>query len=94
MIHLKQGILRENQRQFSQWMNKVICLYLSIKKEVISAGKPVAMAGEIDVKDGVLKHFSNRSGHYRPTTQHLNQGIDHLKAQGLNFESAKVIDEF
>jgi hypothetical protein len=60
----------------------------------ISSGKPVAMAGEIDVKDGVLKHFSNRSGHYRPTTQHLNQGVDHLKAQGLNFESAKVIDEF
>jgi hypothetical protein len=60
----------------------------------ILGGKPVSMAGEIDIVDGKLKYISNRSGHYQPMTKHLNQGTDYLKAKGLNFDSAKVWDEY
>ena len=43
------------------------------------AGAPVAAAGEIMVKDGVLKKLTDRSGHYRPPNEFTDQIVSFLK---------------
>lgn len=53
-------------------------------------GRDVAMAGEIDVRNGQLKFMSNQSGHYQPPNNLLTQAETHLKAQGLDFSQATV----
>lgn len=54
------------------------------------AGRDVAMAGEIQVKNGQLTYMTNQSGHYQPPNNLLTQAETHLKAQGLDFSKATV----
>jgi len=56
----------------------------------LGQGKPVAMAGEIEIENGVLKSISNRSGHYTPKPEYLDQTISHLEQGGIDFKSAKI----
>src|SRR6267154_3673541 len=42
------------------------------------AGAPAAAAGELEVKNGVLKAISDKSGHYRPRRPYTDQAIDRL----------------
>jgi hypothetical protein len=56
----------------------------------LGQGKPVAMAGEIEVFSGKLKYISNRSGHYWPTNEFLDQSIEHLSEQGIDFSRVKT----
>lgn len=53
-------------------------------------GRDVAMAGEIEVRNGQLKFINNQSGHYQPPNNLLAQAETHLKAQGLDFSQATV----
>jgi hypothetical protein len=56
----------------------------------LGQGNPVAMAGEIEVTNGKLNYMSNRSGHYHPTKEFMDQSIEHLSDQGLGFSSAQI----
>jgi hypothetical protein len=56
----------------------------------LGQGKPVGMAGEIEVTNGKLNYMSNRSGHYHPTKEFMDQSIGHLSDQGLDFSSIKI----
>lgn len=47
------------------------------------AGKPVAGAGEFIFKDGKLTAITDRSGHYRPTPEYMQQVTQSLEAQGM-----------
>jgi hypothetical protein len=53
------------------------------------AGKPVAAAGEISVKDGVIESVSRKSGHYWPDEEHLAQFMEELEHQGVDILSIK-----
>ncbi|MFC3542454.1 hypothetical protein [Nonomuraea ferruginea] len=48
-------------------------------------GGEVAAAGDVEVKDGVLKAISRHSGHYRPGPEALRQAIDRLRSAGVDF---------
>lgn len=54
------------------------------------ASRDVAMAGEIEVRNGQLRYISNQSGHYQPPNAMLEQGNNFLKAQGVDFSQATV----
>lgn len=53
------------------------------------AGKPVAAAGEISVKDGIIESVSRKSGHYWPDEDHLAQFMEELGDQGVDILSIK-----
>lgn len=55
----------------------------------ILAGKPVAAAGEISIKDGVITLIDRVSGHYKPTPKYLNQIFNELKNQGADLTRVK-----
>jgi hypothetical protein len=59
----------------------------------LGQGQPVAGAGEIKVKDGVLQSINRQSGHYLPTPAQLEQVVRHLRKQGVDFTSAIVESE-
>lgn len=48
------------------------------------AGKPVAAAGEIEVRKGVLTAVSDRSGHYKPPSEFLDQAMKRLAEDGID----------
>jgi hypothetical protein len=50
------------------------------------AGGPVAAAGEIKIKDGVIKFIDRSSGHYHPEPQHFNQVLEELKSRNVKPE--------
>lgn len=56
----------------------------------LGQGKPVAMAGEMEVDNGILKSISNRSGHYTPKPEYLDQTISHLEQSGIDFKSVEI----
>ncbi len=59
-----------------------------------SAGKKeVWMAGEIMVDNGVIRGVNNQSGHFRPTTEYLEDFKDHLRSVGANLEKADFLDK-
>ncbi|WP_020565936.1 hemagglutinin repeat-containing protein [Methyloversatilis thermotolerans] len=45
----------------------------------LAAGQPVALAGQLVVKDGYIVHIDNMSGHYQPTLEQLNRTRGYLK---------------
>ncbi len=51
------------------------------------AGGPVAGAGEIVVRDGRVILITDRSGHYQPPPQYLQQVLDQLESQGVDVSS-------
>jgi hypothetical protein len=52
------------------------------------SGEAVAAAGEIEAQEGVVKTVSDRSGHYRPTSEHIYQTVHQLQEGG-----ARMVDE-
>jgi hypothetical protein len=52
------------------------------------AGGPVAAAGEIKIKDGVIKFIDRSSGHYHPEPEHFDQVIEELKSRKVKPERA------
>lgn len=53
----------------------------------LSAGRPVAAAGELGVKDGVVHFVSNASGHYRPGKEATTAFMHHLfNERGAKFD--------
>jgi len=50
----------------------------------LAAGQPVAAAGELRVEQGVLKGISDKSGHYRPTSDMTDQALNVLESRGIN----------
>ena len=58
-------------------------MYLGSEPAVLNhsqflGGASVLLAGEVFVKDGVIKVMNNRSGHYQPTAGHLRNARDFL----------------
>lgn len=49
----------------------------------LKCGKPVACAGEVQVRGGVLHAITNKSGHYLPTEEHLVQVLALLHKRGV-----------
>ncbi|MCI3206171.1 MULTISPECIES: hypothetical protein [Pandoraea] len=47
------------------------------------AGQPVAAAGDIRIENGKVTDVSRTSGHYQPTSRHLQQFVDHLTNLGV-----------
>ena len=61
----------------------------------IAAGQPVAAAGELMVKNGIIQMSTNCSGHYRPPADKVNSQLsDSLKKQGyartINFKPCNI----
>jgi hypothetical protein len=52
--------------------------------------KSVMAAGQIRVKDGVLKQISNQSGHYRPSEALLPKFKDYFRQLGADVSQAKT----
>jgi hypothetical protein len=55
----------------------------------LAAGQPVAAAGELVVEKGVLKGISDKSGHYRPTTDMTDQAVQVLQSNGVDMTGVK-----
>lgn len=47
------------------------------------SGRPVASAGHIIIKDGLVTQIDNSSGHYKPTAEHLINAVENLRLQGV-----------
>lgn len=69
-------------------------VYASLNQEVghfhhssFFSGNPVAAAGELQIRNGVLESISDRSGHYRPPPEFLDQAIQVLDNQGAGASS-------
>ncbi len=45
----------------------------------LAGGQPVALAGQLVVKDGYIVHIDNMSGHYQPTLEQLKRTRGYLK---------------
>jgi hypothetical protein len=54
----------------------------------LSAGKPVLMAGELEIKNGKLSDIGNLSGHFRPDEASFKRFLVALKDQGVDLSSA------
>ncbi len=55
------------------------------------AGGPVAAAGQISARNGVVKIITRKSGHYRPKKVFFEQVIKELSKRGVNLENVKII---
>ncbi|HEY2724946.1 MAG TPA: hypothetical protein VGI84_09690 [Pseudonocardiaceae bacterium] len=76
-------------------------LYASLQQEVghlhhssFLGGKPVAGAGELEVRNGIPKVVSRKSGHYQPTTEQLYLVRDMLREQGIDVDGVSFEDGF
>jgi hypothetical protein len=58
------------------------------------SGRPVAVAGEISVKNGIITSITRRSGHYTPGKSYLDQFITELERLGVNVKVIKIGDGF
>ncbi len=54
------------------------------------AGQPVAGAGEITVRSGEIEYMSDRSGHYTPPGECLDQVREYLRKEGVSLDRATV----
>jgi hypothetical protein len=57
----------------------------------LSAGKPVQMAGEIRVKDGIILSINNSSGHYRPTAARFWAFLEGLRELGVDLSQTQTM---
>ncbi len=53
-------------------------------------GKPVAAAGELWLKDGVLKGITDNSGHYRPGIAEMMQVLRHFQSAGVDISQVLI----
>lgn len=58
----------------------------------ILSGAPVAFAGEIGVKQGVIEKITIRSGHYQPSERHLIRFLKKLKYHGVDLSRIELLD--
>lgn len=58
----------------------------------LAAGQPVAAAGELRVEQGVLQVISDKSGHYKPSSEFTRQALDSLNQNGI--DTNKVVKDF
>lgn len=63
--------------------------FKGIHHSTLSAGAPVAGAGEMRVVQGVLKEIDNGSGHYRPSAEIHKQVMDLLQRNGIDISKVK-----
>jgi hypothetical protein len=54
------------------------------------AGRPVLAAGELEVHKGVLRVFSDRSGHYLPSANHSAEALLRLRDAGVDMRRVFV----
>lgn len=54
------------------------------------AGKPVAAAGTLHVKEGIVQRITDRSGHYLPSQPYLMQAVNHLRNQGVKITPGQI----
>jgi hypothetical protein len=52
-------------------------------------GGDVAAAGELEVRNGVLKAISRKSGHYWPGPETLQRVVDRLRSAGVSFDGVE-----
>lgn len=55
----------------------------------ILAQAPVAAAGDIRVKEGIVHMINNRSGHYKPSEVFMQQFLEELKVREANLNYLK-----
>lgn len=65
-----------------QWMDIYGLGYDGINHSTLSAGHPVAGAGQLEVHDGRIVSIDVESGHYRPTNKMLAQALDAFQDNG------------
>ncbi|MFJ2835078.1 hypothetical protein ACIO52_06890 [Nocardia sp. NPDC087230] len=56
----------------------------------LSAGAPVAGAGEIQAASGQVVLVSDQSSHYRPARKYTHQVLDSLRRQGINVSDNQI----
>ncbi len=70
---------------------------IEINHTVLTDGKPVLTAGEAEIAGGEGQYFmisiSNRSGHYQPSVDSLNVGIEAFKVRGIDTTNTEIIIE-
>ena len=54
------------------------------------AGQPVAAAGELQVKNGILEYITNSSGHYWPTREMTQQAVERLRQAGVQIADHQI----
>jgi hypothetical protein len=54
------------------------------------AGNAVLCAGEIRIRDGVVSHINNNSGHYQPNGSNLARAVEALAVEGANIRNLFV----
>ncbi|MBC75643.1 MAG: hypothetical protein CME64_06475 [Halobacteriovoraceae bacterium] len=59
-----------------------------IHHSTLLAGRPVAAAGHMRIVDGKITYIDNRSGHYQPSPDMLQQVIKELKLRGADTQDA------
>jgi len=57
------------------------------------AGKPVAGAGELEVRNGEVIGITDRSGHYWPTRDMTRQTVERLREQGIPIRDDQITME-
>lgn len=62
---------------------------LSVHHSSLLAGQPVGFAGEVEIADGEVLQFTNRSGHYLPDEIATIETIKLLKRRGLSFQKTQ-----
>jgi hypothetical protein len=63
--------------------------YGKLHHSSLLAGRPAAMAGEIEIKDGKIISFNNQSGHYKPGPQQVENFQRRLKELGVDLDTIK-----
>lgn len=70
---------------------------IEINHTVLTGGQPVLAAGEAEIAGGEGQYFmmsiSNRSGHYQPSADSLNIGIEAFEVRGVDTTNAEIIIE-
>ncbi|MEX0269737.1 DUF4157 domain-containing protein [Leptolyngbyaceae cyanobacterium UHCC 1019] len=75
-------------QKLNKFLNRNETVQEDIHHSTFLAGEDVAAAGEIEAMNGVVTAISDRSGHYRPTSENIYQTVNHLQEGG-----AKMVDE-
>ena len=54
------------------------------------AGNAVLCAGDIRIKNGLVSHINNNSGHYQPDDSNLARAVEALAVEGVNIKNVFV----
>lgn len=60
----------------------------------LSAGKDVLFAGTAGFHQGYLREFSDRSGHYKPSTQQTRMTLEELSRKGVDLRQIRLTGHF